>query len=99
MSSESADLPPMILEDTFIEHLNIDPEEDPDEPYEMFAFRDLFRCPTDRVAGFTRSDCIPFTGDDKLAPLKWKSQTSAPPQRASIKLYLRRARLYGYQWR
>lgn len=31
----------------------VDPEENPDEPYEMFVFRDpSFRCPTGTVAGF-----------------------------------------------
>jgi hypothetical protein len=30
----------------------IDPDTDPGEPYEMFAFRDLFRCQSGQVAGF-----------------------------------------------
>ncbi len=50
------------------------------------------------IPGFTRRESVLFCGDAKLAPLEWVGGTKLP-ERASVRFYLRKARLYGFAWR
>lgn len=49
------------------------------------------------IKGFTRRASIPFRGNDKFAYLRWKEAKLSEIDRAHIRLYLKRARLYGYE--
>lgn len=51
------------------------------------------------VEGFTRQDSLPFRGDSKCTPLRWKKQEQCPRDGLLLHLYIRRARLYGFEWR
>lgn len=53
----------------------------------------------DPVAGFTRTDCKPFRGDSKCAQLVWKEAECCPADGLMIRFTLRKARLYGFEWR
>lgn len=49
------------------------------------------------IPGFSRAEAIPFRGDDKLAGFRWKNAATINVEKAHVRLYLKRARLYGYQ--
>jgi hypothetical protein len=49
------------------------------------------------IPGFTRSDAIPFRGDDKFAHFSWRGGDTMLTEKAHLRLYLKRARLYGYR--
>lgn len=51
------------------------------------------------LAGFTRADCVPFTGDSVRHVLTWKTPQFAPGQAEGdkkVRFYLRDADLYSY---
>lgn len=51
------------------------------------------------IPGFTRSDCIAFTGDSVRATLKWKTKAFAGQlidKDKKIKFYIKNAELYSY---
>ena len=49
------------------------------------------------IPGFTRADGAPFRGDARLADFRWNGGDTIPVEKAHVRLYMRRARLYGYQ--
>jgi hypothetical protein len=51
------------------------------------------------IAGFTRTDCQGFHGDDKCVAVTWKGGRSCPVGKAAVRFHLARARLYGFEWR
>ena len=51
------------------------------------------------VAGFAREDCGAFRGDAKCQRLTWKGGEVCPREGLLLRLYLRKARLYGFAWR
>ena len=51
------------------------------------------------IKGFTRDDSLPFTGDEKFAELKWQGGETPQIGPASVRFYLKKARLYGFKWR
>ena len=51
------------------------------------------------IEGFARDDSRPFVGDDVCAPLVWNDHERAAAGRASLRLILHNARLYGWDWR
>jgi hypothetical protein len=51
------------------------------------------------LAGFTRDDCEQLKGDETALQAKWKGGESAPVGAWQAKFYLRRAFLYGFEFR
>jgi len=51
------------------------------------------------IKGFTRESSIAFKGDKKFASLKWKGMDTLPTKEVSIRFYLKKARLYGFEWK
>ena len=51
------------------------------------------------IPGFARTDCKPFEGDQKNAPITWKKQSACNQQRVHLRLWITRAFLYGFEWR
>jgi len=51
------------------------------------------------IDGFTRGDCRLFRGNSKSAPLVWESSDRCPKDKLMIRFFLRKARLYGFEWR
>jgi len=51
------------------------------------------------IEGFTRDACRPFAGDEVNAVLTWAGQAVVPIRRASLRLMLHNAKLYGTEWR
>lgn len=53
------------------------------------------------VGGFSKAECIPFKGDHKCEVIRWNGRDggSLRGQNVHVKLSLRRARLYGFEWR
>ncbi|MFH0962683.1 MAG: hypothetical protein V2A58_01580 [Planctomycetota bacterium] len=49
--------------------------------------------------GYSRADCVPFRGDSKCAKLVWKTSGRCPREGLLLRFHLRRARLYGFEWR
>jgi len=48
------------------------------------------------IPRFSCADAVPFRGDDKLAVFNWKQAGNICIDEAHIRIYLKRARLYGY---
>jgi len=51
------------------------------------------------VPGFSRNEFIVFQGDEKTYVLKWKEGSKLPGKGTMLQLFMRRARLYGYEIR
>ena len=51
------------------------------------------------VQGFGRSDVRPFRGNAKLHTFQWAAGTACPRDGVALSLRMRRARLYGFEWR
>jgi hypothetical protein len=51
------------------------------------------------LAGFTRDDCPPLRGDHGALAVRWKGGDAAPAAARRAKFFLRRAFLYGYEFR
>ena len=50
------------------------------------------------IAGFTKDDCTPFRGDEKMAAVSWKGGGAPARDVVNIRLYLTTAKLYGFAW-
>ncbi len=50
------------------------------------------------VPGFSRTDCVPFRGDEKSALMRWKGGEKCPAENVRLRVYLNRARLYSLDW-
>ncbi|MFH0965625.1 MAG: hypothetical protein V2A58_16635, partial [Planctomycetota bacterium] len=50
------------------------------------------------LPGFARKDCRPFQGDGKAVPITWKGKSVCPRDGVHLRLYLTKAKLYGYEW-
>jgi len=51
------------------------------------------------LEGFAREDSRPFTGDSKCEAISWKGAVRCPREGLLLRFYVRRARLYGFEWR
>lgn len=51
------------------------------------------------LKGFTREDCSPVKGDHHAIQVKWAGGAQAPATAKSAKFYLKRAFLYGFEFR
>ena len=51
------------------------------------------------ITGYSRDDCVPFRGDSKCTKLVWKERERCPKDGVLLRFYIRRARLYGFEWR
>ncbi len=51
------------------------------------------------LAGFTRDDCVPLRGDHAAVTVRWKGGDTAPAQARKARFYLKRAFLYGFEFR
>ena len=49
--------------------------------------------------GFSREDSDVFRGDALCRPLTWKGGERCPRDNLLLRFYIRRARLYGFEWR
>ena len=50
------------------------------------------------VAGYGRADCVPVTGDETCAPVRWRAGVRCPADGLALRLHLRGAFLYGFAW-
>ncbi|MBI3943446.1 MAG: hypothetical protein HY326_10580, partial [Chloroflexi bacterium] len=58
---------------------------------------ELLDLPGDPLPGFTRADCVPFTGDSVSQPIAWQGSPTLPaggPLR--LRVYLKRAQIYSF---
>lgn len=51
------------------------------------------------LPGFTRADCLPLNGDHSSIAVRWKGGERAPEAARQAKFYLKRAFLYGLEFR
>ena len=51
------------------------------------------------VPGYDRADCVPVSGDETCAPVRWRAGVRCPADGLALRLYLRAAHLYGFAWR
>ncbi len=51
------------------------------------------------IKEYKREDCRPFSGDAKCAPLVWAEHETIGLERAYLRIILKDARLYGFEWR
>lgn len=51
------------------------------------------------LPGFARADCRPLHGDHAALRVKWAGGTRAPPAAQKARFYLKRAFLYGFEFR
>jgi hypothetical protein len=51
------------------------------------------------LPGYGRQDCIPLKGDSHMLSVKWTGGDRAPKQATKAKFYLKRAFLYGFQFK
>ena len=51
------------------------------------------------VAGYGRADCVPVSGDETCAVVRWRGATRCPADGVALRLYLRSAYLYGSRGR
>jgi len=51
------------------------------------------------IAGFSRADYQPWSGDDKEKVLRWSGGEACPVEYAAVRFNIRRARLYGFGWK
>ena len=50
------------------------------------------------VAGYGRADCLPVSGDQTCAVVRWREGVRCPADGLALRLYLRGAYLYGFAW-
>ena len=48
------------------------------------------------IPGFARADCMPFQGDSNAGLIRWKGGDGCPAEKARVRFYLTRARLYSF---
>ena len=51
------------------------------------------------IPGYTRNDCRPLSGDHHALQVKWAGGATAPRDARKAKFYLKRAFLYGFEFR
>jgi len=51
------------------------------------------------LPGFTQADCAPLKGDHAAIQVRWAGGDKAPKSAQKAKLYLKRALLYGFEFR
>jgi hypothetical protein len=51
------------------------------------------------VPGFALEDCVPVTGDDLSAPVRWQGGARCPVEEVQVRFSLLQARLYGFDWK
>ena len=51
------------------------------------------------IAGFTREDCHPLRGDHRALSVEWGGGRNAPRGASKVRFYLKRAFLYGFDFR
>lgn len=51
------------------------------------------------IPGFTRAECRSLRGDHTNTVVHWNAGVSCPADTASLRLFLTRAQLYGFDWR
>ena len=51
------------------------------------------------LEGFARHECRAFRGDSKCVQLTWQGGERCPQEGWFVRLYIRSARLYGFEWR
>src|SRR5262245_26294532 len=51
------------------------------------------------IAGFTQDDCRPLSGDGPDLPVSWKGGEAAPRAARQARFILKRAFLYGFEFR
>jgi hypothetical protein len=51
------------------------------------------------LPGFSQTDCVPLKGDHEAIQVKWTGGDKAPPNARKAKFYLKRAFLYGFEFR
>ncbi len=51
------------------------------------------------LPGFTQADCIPLKGDHEAVRVQWAGGNKAPRNAQKAKFYLKRAFLYGFEFR
>lgn len=52
----------------------------------------------DAIPGFTRVDCLPVKGDHRSAQVQWAGGDRTPAAARQMRIYLKRAFLYGFQF-
>src|SRR4029077_5356568 len=50
------------------------------------------------IPDFTRADCVPFQGNSKAGPIRWKGGDHCPAEKVRVRFYLKQARLYSFDW-
>jgi hypothetical protein len=50
------------------------------------------------LSGYRREDCVGFQGDAQHTPLAWRGNSPSPENGVTVRFYIRRARLYGFEW-
>ena len=50
------------------------------------------------IPDFARADCIPFQGNSKSGPIRWKGGDHCPAENVRVRFYLKQARLYSFDW-
>lgn len=51
------------------------------------------------IPGYTKEDCQPVTGDHGDVKITWQGGDTAPARAEKVRFYLRRAYLYGFDWK
>jgi hypothetical protein len=51
------------------------------------------------LKGFARADCPQLKGDHHISQVKWTGGAIVPPTAVKAKFYLKRAFLYGFEWK
>ncbi|MSP14675.1 MAG: hypothetical protein EXR62_17170 [Chloroflexi bacterium] len=59
---------------------------------------ELLDPPGDPIPGFTRQDCVPFTGDSVAQPITWQGSPTLPATGAPLRLrvHLKRAQIFSF---
>ena len=50
------------------------------------------------IPGYSKEDCIPFTGDAKRQPVGWRGHDTCEHATVHLRLCLTRGLLYGFEW-
>ncbi len=63
-----------------------------------FVMAELVDARGEVIPGFGRDDCQGLSGDHKCAVLSWKGGEACPSSGHQLRIFLMRARLYGFAW-
>ena len=63
-----------------------------------FVTAELMDSGGNAIPGFGREDCKALSGDHKCAVLSWKGGVVCPSSGHQLRIFLMRARLYGFAW-